>query len=107
MNKKVFYIGDIPPLNVSDWANKIAEESGVYKPLKLPYSIFRSFAYFGDFIRLFGIQFPLTSFRLENMTSDNIIDLKNLYEIVGRPPFGMIEGIKHTLAWLHEGKDIW
>ncbi len=57
-------------------------------------------AYFGDLLKLFNITFPMTSFRLKNMTTDNIIDLSETYNIAPNPPYSRIDGIKATLQWL-------
>lgn len=54
----------------------------------------------GDLLKIIGISFPMTSFRLKNMTTDNIIDLSATYKIAPNPPFTRIEGIKETLQWL-------
>ena len=39
----------------------------------------------------------MTSFRLKNMTTDNIIDLS---ELAPNPPYSRIEGVRKTLDWL-------
>ena len=46
------------------------------------------------------LPFPMNSFRLKNMETDNIMNLEDLYEIVGEPPFSRKNGIKQTLEWL-------
>lgn len=42
----------------------------------------------------------MTSFRLKNMTTDNIIDLSDTYELAPNPPYSRIEGVRKTLDWL-------
>lgn len=98
-NKKVFYIGDNPATNIEEWGNEIATEFG-FKIKRIPYCLLRTAAYIGDCLNLFGLKFPMTSFRLKNMTTDNIIDLTNTYEIAPNPPCSRIEGIRKTLDWL-------
>ena len=73
-DQKVFYIGDNPPTNIETWANEIAEELN-YNIKRVPFWMLKTAAYFGDLLKLFNITFPMTSFRLKNMTTDNIIDL--------------------------------
>ena len=48
------------------------------------------------------INFPMTSFRLKNMTTDNIVDLSNTYKVAPNPPYSRIEGVKDTLSWMKE-----
>lgn len=97
--QKVYYIGDNPPINIETWANEIASELGI-SIKRMPFWMLRTLACFGDFLRLIGITFPMTSFRLKNMTTDNIIDLSETYKIAPYPPFLRIDGIKATLEWL-------
>ena len=98
-DQKVFYIGDNPPTNIETWANEIAEELN-YNIKRVPFWMLKTAAYFGDLLKLFNITFPMTSFRLKNMTTDNIIDLSETYNIAPNPPYSRIDGIKATLQWL-------
>lgn len=100
---KVFYIGDYEPYNIETWGNEIANELNT-KIRKVPFFIIRIAAIVGDLFKALKISFPMTSFRLKNMTTDNIIDLSNTKEIADDLPFSRIEGIKNTLSWLEEKK---
>ena len=98
-NKKVYYIGDNPATNIEEWGNEIATELG-FKIKRIPYCLLKSVAYVGDCLKLLSIRFPMTSFRLKNMTTDNIIDLSDTYELAPNPPYSRIEGVRKTLDWL-------
>ncbi len=98
-DQKVFYIGDNPPTNIETWANEIAAELN-YNIKRVPFWMLKTAAYFGDLLKLFNITFPMTSFRLKNMTTDNIIDLSETYNIAPNPPYSRIDGIRATLQWL-------
>lgn len=100
-NKKVFYLGDEPPIFIEDWANEIAGELG-FKVPRMPMALLKCAGWFGDFLKLFGVHFPMTSFRLKNMTTNNIIDLKNTMVIAPNPPYTRIEGVRKTLGWMKE-----
>ena len=100
INKKMYYIGDKPPINISEWANEIRFYLNRKPAKELPYSIFIILAKTGDILSKFSIKFPMTSFRLKNMTTNNIVDLDELYATVGTPPYNREEGIKITLEWL-------
>lgn len=98
-NNKVFYIGDTPSINIEEWANQIASELG-FKVPRVPYWLLKIAGWIGDPLWKAGIHFPMSSFRLKNMTTDNIINLDNTYKIAPCPPVGRIEGIKKTLKWM-------
>jgi len=98
-NNKVFYIGDAPPYEINEWANEIAHELG-YKVPTIPFFLVKMLARFGDFLALFGIAFPMQSFRLNNMTNDGINDMSSTYQFAPETPYTRIDGVRATLAWL-------
>ena len=100
---KVFYLGDSPAIFIEEWANQIAAELGRKIP-RVPFWLIRLAAWGGDILGMFGLHFPMTSFRLKNMTTDNIIPLNNTIAIAPHPPVDRITGIKRTLAWMKESK---
>ena len=100
---KVFYIGDSPAIFIEEWANQIAAELGRKIP-RVPFWLIRLAAWGGDILGMFGLHVPMTSFRLKNMTTDNIIPLDNTIAIAPHPPVDRITGIKRTLAWMKESK---
>jgi hypothetical protein len=57
-------------------------------------------AKFGDFLGLFGMHFPMQSFRFQNMTHDNINDISATAEIAPDCPYTRLEGVKETLRWM-------
>lgn len=97
---KIFYLGDCPPLNISIWADEIAKLAGLPKPRKLPYLSFVLAAFVGDVLKSFGLRFPMTSFRLKNMTTDHMVGLSETYDVCGEPPFARRDGVIRTLRWI-------
>lgn len=100
IEKKVYYIGDNPPTNIEEWGNEIAQELN-YKITKMPFFAIKMAAVFGDLLKLLGLYFPMTSFRLRNMTTDNIVDLSDTYNVAPKPPYSRLEGIRKTLKWMN------
>lgn len=100
VHKKIFYIGDKPAINISEWADEIKYQFNKNKNKKVPYFIFQILAIIGDALKMFNIKFPMTSFRLNNMTTDHIMKLNNLYAVVGEMPFSRLDGTKKTLNWI-------
>ncbi len=100
INGKVFYLGDYPPIKISDWSKQIAVLGNVLIPYRIPYFIFYLLAVLGDLLGYLNINFPMTRFRLNNMTTNQIIDLEDTYKICETVPYNNDEGIKNTLDWL-------
>ena len=98
---KVFFIGDNPATNIEEWGNEIANELGG-KIRKIPYFIIKMAAFLGDALKLTGIYFPMNSFRLHNMTTNNIVNLKDTYKVAPILPYSRKKGIKITLKWMLE-----
>ena len=105
VNRKVFYLGDYEPYDITEWANEIAKHAGIKIP-NIPYFCFKLAGWFGDFLKLFGISFPMTSFRLHNMTTDNVHNLNPIKEIAPNLPVGREEGTVKTLEWIRKENDI-
>ena len=103
-SNKVFYLGDKPAIFIEEWANQIADQLGI-KVLRIPFWLIRLAAWGGDILKLMGVHFPMTSFRLKNMTTNNIIPLDNTMAIAPNPPIDRINGIKRTLAWMESTKN--
>ena len=98
-NNKVFYIGDEPAYEINEWADEIANELG-FKIPTMPVWFVKCLAKFGDFLGLFGIHFPMQSFRFKNMTNDGINNMTNTYKIAPDVPYTRLEGIRLTIEWI-------
>ena len=61
---KCFYIGDCPPLNISQWADQIRFAQTGRTNIRLPYCLMVLLALAGDALKIARIKFPMTSFRL-------------------------------------------
>jgi len=96
---KVFYLGDYEPYDITEWADEIAEVAG-FKIPNIPFFVFRIGGWFGDFLKICGIKFPMTSFRLKNMTTDNIHDLSLIQQIAPDMPVNRITGVERTVKWM-------
>lgn len=101
---RTFYLGDNPPIQISEWANEISLALRKGEIKKIPFFLIRGAAIAGDILSAFRIKFPITSFRLTNMTTDNIFPLDDLYSITGPTPVNRLNGVKKTIAWLVEKK---
>lgn len=104
-DNKVFYLGDSPAVPIEEWANQIANELGFTIP-RMPFFLLRCAGWVGDVLGLLNIHFPMTSFRLKNMTTNNIMNLDNTYKIAPNPPVDRLTGIRRTLQWMDSHKNL-
>lgn len=100
VNLKVFYLGDYEEYDIAGWANEIASIAGVKIP-RIPYVLFVFAGWMGDFLKVLGITFPMTSFRLHNMTTDNIHNTSPIQTIAPHLPIDRIEGTRRTIDWIN------
>ena len=107
VDKKTFYVGDPQPTDLHDFAETVREYMNAPKIHKMPYPIAKFFAYTGDILKFFGwANAPLTSFRLNNITTEYVFDLSNLMQIASPLPFSQTEGIIRSIEWMKEQKII-
>lgn len=97
--QKVYYLGDTPATNIKEWADEIAAALGKHI-YTMPYWLLKVAAWCGDFLKLCGVRFPMTSFRLKNMTTNNEIDLSETSKIAPNPPVCRKDAIRETLKWI-------
>jgi nucleoside-diphosphate-sugar epimerase len=97
---QTLYLGDDPAIDIADWADAIAAAFGVGQPRRLPLALFRAGAIAGDLLAMAGVRLPMTTFRLRNMTTDNVVDLGPIDSLAGPGPVRLEEGIRRTIDWL-------
>lgn len=102
-NGKVFYLGDYTPVKIDLWAELIAKQTKS-RITTLPFLVLLLFAKLGDVLSLFRISFPLSSFRLTNMTTNNIVSFGDLEDLAPKLPFSLEEGTLLTIQWLEKNK---
>ncbi|UDQ88168.1 NAD(P)-dependent oxidoreductase [Xanthobacter autotrophicus] len=102
LRTKTLYLGDWPPYVISEWADEIAAFVP-YRVPRVPKVAFNGLALIGDTLQKVGIRFPMTSFRLSNMTTNNVHDLSSLCELMGEAlPFNREQGNALTVKWLNK-----
>ena len=103
MSNKVYYLGDDPPYEINEWAKEIATEINRKIP-RVPSICVRLIAYLGDFFGFFGFNFPMNSFRYNNMTLDGSNELSEINKLAPSLPFTRLAGTKLTLRWITSNK---
>ena len=103
VHRKVFYITDYEPEIVSEWAEAFSKALGGPKIRTLPKPIALAGGVVGDVIKRFiQPKFPFTSFRVKNLTTDDVCDPRLTEEVCGEMPFTMEEGVAITRDWFVE-----
>lgn len=96
---RILYIGDYEYYCIEDWANEIANEYS-RKIKRIPSFMIKCAAFTGDILQAVKIPFPMTSFRLKNMQTDNRMDLERTKELVPNLPFDRKTANKITIEWI-------
>ncbi|WP_199182063.1 hypothetical protein [Siphonobacter sp. BAB-5405] len=101
VHTKVVYLGDYDPYDISIWANEIAGCVRIRIPT-LPFPLFRVAAKVGDGLQKLKVKFPMTTFRLKNMTTDNILDLSLIRTLAPTLPVSRLTGTQRTIEWINK-----
>jgi GlcNAc-P-P-Und epimerase len=102
VRRRMFYIGD-PAIELLDYINGFSRRLTGKNVRVVPYALMKSMALCGDAASALGLKgLPLTSYRLSNMTGDNVLDMSPTLAVTGPNPFTLEQGIEATVAWLDQ-----
>lgn len=105
--RKVFYLGDSPPLDLYEFANEVQAVLGVRKIRHLPLGFVKLAARCGDVVKAAGWKkFPLTNFRLNNIRTEYRFDLQPIMDITGPLPYDYKIGIKRTIQYMRAAGEL-
>jgi len=100
---RTVYVTD-QPVEILPWARQIASAFGKRPPFRVPYAVLAAGAKLGDLLQKAGWHNPpLTSFRLDNLTTDMVIDYMLAEDLTGPAPYPMEAAIAVTVDWLGQG----
>ncbi len=102
---RTLYLAD-PPVDLLSWADEFSRQVLGRPVRRMPWPLIRGLAFTGDVMARVGLRFPMTSFRLENMTRDNVVDCAPIDSLVPSLPYSVAEGVRETVAWLRELGDV-
>ena len=107
INKSTFYIADYPWYSTKKWANTIQNILNSKKIITAPFWLLKFLAIGGNLIKkIFRLDPPLTTFRLNNMMTGGSYPMDNTKEIVGELPYDLNESVYITSKWMYERKMI-
>lgn len=99
VNKNVFYVGD-EAIDILDWVNLFSKYQIGKNVKQVNKNILKVIALFGDLLKVANIKFPLTSSRLKSMTTSNEAPMSKTFQVLGKSPYSLEEGVKETIKWL-------
>ncbi len=100
LNNKTVYLSDFKTLEVKEWANIISQCFHNENVKQVPFTILKILAKIGDLFNLIGYKNPpLTSFRLNNLTTNMIYNTNNVEKVVGPLPYDLKKATIITYNW--------
>jgi len=101
IHERTFYLADYQPLSLLDFANAVSKAFGRQRVRTVPLRLLRFASKSGDVAQKLGWTTPpLTTFRLNNIITDEVQDLSALESITTTLPYDFHEGIQRTVAWM-------
>lgn len=105
INKKVFYMAEYEPMTVRGWTNALQVALDAPPIPTFPMFFARMAALLGDLIVKLGFKkFPFTSFRLHNLTVDDVCGTKLTESVCGKLPYTLSQGVNETVTWFRNLK---
>jgi nucleoside-diphosphate-sugar epimerase len=102
VSRKTFYVGDDTD-DIWKWASGFCQVLHGRPPPRIPRPLLRSMGKVGDGIsRLTGRRFYIDSTRVDSMTTDYSIDMKETFRILGKGKSTLEVGIGQTAQWLRD-----
>lgn len=95
-------LGDSESMKINKWANSISECFHSKPVLEFPYVVFIMLAKLGDFLKYFSVRFPMTTFRLKNMTTNNVLDCSIAVNTNQYHEISITDGVNRTTHWLNK-----
>lgn len=97
---RVLYVGD-RMIDLRTYVDEFVAQCTGKATRTVPVRVARSLARIGDAASALGIAWaPITSGRLESMTTDYPVPIESTFELLGEPPYPLDAGVTATLEWL-------
>ena len=97
---KTIYLGD-PPADIFNWVNGFSRALIGRDVRVVPRPLMRFLALFGDIpTYLTGKPFLINSSRFRSMTTDYLTPMDKTFELLGKNPYTLEDGIGQTVEWL-------
>lgn len=98
---RTIYMGDYEPIELKAWGDQIQKELGVRRIREMPVIGFQILAKLGDLLKAVGRPgFPMSSFRLNNLLTDCLLDTDPIRSVAGPLPYDLPQAVTITCRWL-------
>ncbi|MBW2645784.1 MAG: hypothetical protein JRE23_06345 [Deltaproteobacteria bacterium] len=107
MDRKTMYVADDQPADLYDMANMIRQSVGARNIYHVPLWMAKLAARVGDGCKTVGWHsVPLSSFRLNNIRTEYVFDMRPIMEVSMPLPYSLEAGVEQTVQWLREMGEI-
>lgn len=107
IDRKTMYVADDQPADLYDMANMIRQAVGARNIYHVPLWMAKLAARIGDGCKAVGWHsVPLSSFRLNNIRTEYVFDMRPIMEVSGPLPYSLKNGVEQTVQWLRETGEI-
>jgi len=96
---KTLYLADCN-IKQLHWVNSFYKELNGCDVPTVPKIVLRIISIVGDFLKFFGIHFPLYRSRYKNLITSNPVPLEQTFELLGSPPHTLRSATSSTCEWL-------
>jgi len=101
IGRKTFYVADDRPADLYDMANIIRQAVGARNIYHVPLWVAKLAARIGDGCKAVGWHsVPLSSFRLNNIRTEYVFDMRPIMEVSGTLPYSLKDGVERTIEWM-------
>lgn len=103
LDRKTIYLSDFKELEVKNWADMISNHFHNKNVNQTPFFILKALSIFGDLLKKMGVKYPpLTTFRLNNLTTQMRYNTLEVEKVVKALPFNLEQATNITYKWLKE-----
>lgn len=107
IDSKTMYVADDRSTDLFNLANTIRRTVGARNIFRVPLRMAKLTAKFGDICKVMGWQnVPLTSFRVKNILTEYVFDMRPIMEISAPLPYDLKSGVEQTVQWLRKTGEI-
>lgn len=105
LDRSTVYVADYKPLSLYEWATEIQRNFKSRPVRKMPLYIFKILAKAGDICGKLRIDFPMSSFRLKNLTTNTVVNTSPLQELFPDLPYKWRDGVRITCDWIKRNEE--
>ena len=103
VHQGIFYLADYEPMILREWAEYLRTALGGPRIPTVPYPLAKCMAFVCDRIaETVFRKFPFTSFRLDNLTLDDVCNISATQRVCGPLPFTTKQGAEATADWFRK-----